>query len=374
MGQTEALSPGTLFDGRYEVVRLVGQGGMATVYQVRHLGLRSTHALKILTEERARDRDLRERFLAEGRIQAKLRHPNLVQVTDVVTVPSAGLVMDFVEGPTLAQYSQQYGMLGQAGALELFHQVLDAVGTAHRAGVIHRDLKPENIIIGTDNRNRMQPKVTDFGLAKVLGPGRQEATQTGIVMGTPLYMSPEQVRSARNVTTRSDIFSLGIILYELLTGRQCFYGQNNLEIMRRISRGEFAPPEVAYPPIDRNLSAIICRALDVDPEGRYESCEQFSSALEAASRLGTSRRSLEMPVAVKLVPTHVGTQQAEKSTLPAESVKPMGRVDVAVRGSRVKNNLMSLVTVVSGFGLLGVLMGVLTGFLLLVLLVAFRGC
>ncbi|NMO19770.1 serine/threonine protein kinase [Pyxidicoccus fallax] len=338
---------------------------MATVYQVRHLGLRSTHALKVLSGDRARqDPDTQERFLREGRIQARLRHPNLVQVTDVVTAPSAGLVMDFVEGPTLARHCQEFGLLGQAGALEVFHQVLEAVGTAHRAGVIHRDLKPENIILGMDSRGRMQPKVADFGLAKDLG---HEATQTGVVMGTPLYMSPEQIRSSKNVTVRSDIFSLGTILYELLTGRRCFHGQTNVEIMRRIQRGEFTPPEVAYPPIDRKLAAIVRRALEVEPEHRFASCEEFSATLEAASRAGTPRRSMEVPVVSVPAPAHGGAQQEEAPTLPPEPGRPEGLTSTFVRKSRVEQSLMSLVAVAGRFGLLGVLAGLLLVALLIVL-------
>ncbi|HEY0095057.1 MAG TPA: serine/threonine-protein kinase, partial [Archangium sp.] len=161
------LQPGTQLDGRYEVVRLLGQGGMAAVYEVRHLGLHSTHALKVLDADLARNDDIRGRFLAEGRIQARLRHPNIVQVTEIVTTPVAGLVMDYIEGPTLGELCRDRPLEPQL-LLEVFLPVLDAIEEAHRKGVVHRDLKPDNIIVGRDNRGRFQPKVTDFGIAKVL--------------------------------------------------------------------------------------------------------------------------------------------------------------------------------------------------------------
>jgi serine/threonine-protein kinase len=245
MSGTDSLQPGTQLDGRYEVVRLLGQGGMASVYEVRHLGLHSTHALKVLNPDMARDDELRARFLAEGRIQARLRHPNIVQVTEIVTTPVAGLVMDYVDGPTLADFCQQKGPLDVPTVLQLFLPVLDAVDEAHKAHVVHRDLKPDNIMLGRDSRGRLHPMVTDFGIAKMLMEEEQskKKTRAGARMGTLLYMSPEQVRGAGEVDARSDIFALGAILYEAVTGKIAFDGASEYETMQSIVQGTYEPPE-----------------------------------------------------------------------------------------------------------------------------------
>ena len=276
------LQPGTQLDGRYEVVKLLGQGGMAAVYQVRHLGLHSTHALKVLNADLARNDDIRGRFLGEGRIQARLRHPNIVQVTEIVTTPVAGLVMDYIEGPTLGEMCRERG-LEPPVLLEVFLPVLDAVEEAHKHNVVHRDLKPDNIIIGKDNRGRLQPKVTDFGIAKVVvgeGSDSKARTQAGARMGTLLYMSPEQIRGAAEVDARSDIFSLGAILYEAATGRVAFHASSDYDTMKRIVEGTYEPPDRVVGSLHPVIAGCIRKALAVDPAERFQDCAAFREALE----------------------------------------------------------------------------------------------
>jgi serine/threonine-protein kinase len=291
MRDVHLLQPGTQLDGRYEVLRLLGQGGMAAVYQVRHLGLDSLHALKVLNPELARSDDLRGRFLAEGRIQARLRHPHIVQVTEIVTSPVAGLVMDYVEGPTLGDFCRADPTPGLEPALllEVFLPVLDAVEEAHRHNVVHRDLKPDNIIIGRDSRGRLQPKVTDFGIAKVLEAelgGGKARTQTGTRMGTLLYMSPEQIRGASEVDARADIFSLGAILYEAATGQVAFDAPSDYETMRRIVEGDLGPLERVVGGLPPVIAGCIRKALAVDPAERFQDCASFRAALEKALEPG----------------------------------------------------------------------------------------
>lgn len=281
-GDMNLLQPGTQLDGRYEVVRLLGQGGMAAVYEVRHLGLHSTHALKVLNEDYARSDDIRGRFLAEGRIQARLRHPNIVQVTEIVTTPVAGLVMDYVEGPTLSELCRGQGLEPQV-LLEVFMPVLDAIEEAHKHGVIHRDLKPDNIIIGKDSRGRLQPMVTDFGIAKMLegeGQDGKARTQAGARMGTLLYMSPEQIRGAAEVDARTDIFALGAILYEAATGRVAFHASSDYDTMKAIVEGTYAPPERVVTGLPPVIAGCIRKALAVDPAERFQDCAAFRAALE----------------------------------------------------------------------------------------------
>ena len=278
------LQPGTQLDGRYEVVRLLGQGGMAAVYEVRHLGLHSTHALKVLNADLARNDDIRARFLAEGRIQARMRHPHVVQVTEIVTTPVAGLVMDYIEGPTLGEFCRGQGLELRV-LLDVFLPVLDAMEEAHKRGVVHRDLKPDNIIIGKDSRGRLQPKVTDFGIAKLLeaeGPGGKARTQAGARMGTLLYMSPEQIRGAGEVDARTDIFSLGAILYEAVTGRVAFHASSDYDTMKSIVEGTYEPPERVVGGLPPVIAGCIRKALAVDPAERFQDCAAFREALEKA--------------------------------------------------------------------------------------------
>jgi serine/threonine-protein kinase len=274
------LSPGDIVE-RYEVERELGGGGMARVYKVRHVALGSVHALKVLDPELVVNPEIRARFLDEGRIQARLKHPHILGITDVVAAPGvAGLVMDYLEGESLDKY---LGRLQQPPEPEevrdIFLQALEGVEFAHEKGVIHRDLKPSNIFL-EEVRGRRVVRILDFGIAKVSDPeGGKAMTRAGTRMGTPQYMSPEQIRGARDVTNRSDIFSLGVTLYELATGHVCFQGESDFNIMEKVVRAEFVPVEVAHPGIEPRLAAAIRRAMDMEPERRFASCQEFAAAL-----------------------------------------------------------------------------------------------
>jgi len=340
------LQPGTQLDGRYEVVRLLGQGGMAAVYEVRHLALHSTHALKVLNADLARNDDIRGRFLAEGRIQARFRHPHIVQVTEIVTTPVAGLVMDYIEGPTLGEFCRGQGLEPRV-LLEVFLPVLDAMEEAHKQGVVHRDLKPDNIIIGKDNRGRLQPVVTDFGIAKMLeeGPGGKPRTQAGARMGTLLYMSPEQIRGAGEVDARTDIFALGAILYEAATGRVAFHASSDFDTMKSIVEGTYEPPERVVGGLHPVIAGCIRKALAVDPSERFQDCAAFREALENAFDAGAQApqkpsrsyavTQVEKPPAPKpdasaYAPTYVpDTGRFPKSDTPPPAPAPPAPAPVA---------------------------------------------
>ena len=287
------LQPGQVIDQRYEVVRQVGRGAMATVYEVRHRGLHSRHALKVLNADLATDPDLRNRFLAEGRIQAQLSHPNIVAVTDIVTDPVPGLVMEMLDGVALDEHLRTHGVPSEpVKILELFVPILDAVGAAHGAGVVHRDLKPENILVGAHAKGGLLVKVADFGIAKVLDRASlstgKKKTEAGMRMGTVLYMSPEQIRGAADLDARSDIFALGAILYEIATGRIAFDAPSEYDTMSNIVAGTYVPPERVVGALHPGLAACIRKALAVDPAERFVDCAAFRGALETAARGGGS--------------------------------------------------------------------------------------
>ena len=287
------LQPGQVIDQRYEVVRQVGKGAMATVYEVRHRGLHSRHALKVLNADLATDPDLRNRFLAEGRIQAQLSHPNIVAVTDIVTDPVPGLVMEMLDGVALDEHLRAHGVPSEpVKILELFVPILDAVGAAHGAGVVHRDLKPENILVGAHAKGGLLVKVADFGIAKVLDRASlstgKKKTEAGMRMGTVLYMSPEQIRGAADLDARSDIFALGAILYEIATGRIAFDAPSEYDTMSNIVAGTYVAPERVVGGLHPGLAACIRKALAVDPAERFADCAAFRGAVETAVHGGGS--------------------------------------------------------------------------------------
>ena len=287
MGEDKGrLEPGTLLDNRYEVVRPLATGGMATIYLVRHLGLESLHALKVPDPSLFHHPEARQRFTTEGRLQALLRHPHIVQVTDIVISPVPGLVMEYVEGGTLDELRERLpgGRVELPLLKELFLPVLDAMAEAHGHRVVHRDLTPRNILVVRGQQGRLHPKVTDFGIAKVSQdtPDQKYRTRTGALLGTRPYMSPEQIRGATEVDARTDIFALGAILYEVVTGRVAFDADNDFELMKRITEGTYPPPEQVLPELPEGLRQCIRQALAVDPAERFQDCGAFRAALERA--------------------------------------------------------------------------------------------
>ncbi|MBM4368025.1 MAG: serine/threonine protein kinase [Deltaproteobacteria bacterium] len=269
-------------------MKLLGSGSFAAVYLVRHSGLLSLHAIKVLDEKLAGDPDLRNRFLAEGQIQAQLRHPNVVAVTDIVTDPAPGLVLEYAEGPTLAEYLTDRGNAPPPirAVLDIMLPILEGVGAAHRKGIVHRDLKPDNIILTRDAAGKGRPMVTDFGIAKVMDDTglstQKRRTEGGVRMGTVQYMSPEQVRGLVDLDARSDIFALGAILYEVVTGRMAFDRPSAFDSMKSIVDGEYEPPERLIGGLPPMFAACIRKALAVDPSERFADCDAFRSTLALA--------------------------------------------------------------------------------------------
>jgi len=272
---------GTQIEGRYVVERTLASGGMATVHVVRHLALDSLHALKVL---HIPSPEIRERLLLEGRLQARLRHPNIVAVTDTLTIEGApGLVMEFVDGPALDEWLGEHRpSLDQAESI--FLGILAAVDHAHRHGVVHRDLKPANVLLAP-MAGGLLPKVADFGIAKVVedilgakGGGRVK-TRTGVAMGTPAYMAPEQIEGARSLGPQADIFALGCILYDLIVGRPAFDGPTLLSILTASREGFFDDPAEAVPGLPDRVVQAIRGALAPEIEDRIADCTTLARVL-----------------------------------------------------------------------------------------------
>ena len=264
------LATGAVVD-RYTIEGLLGQGGMAVVYRARHNQLGTLHAVKVLQISTP---SIRERLLLEGRVQAALRHVNIVAVTDVIDVGgNPGLVMELIQGLSLEQLLNKTPLtLEQAD--ELARGIIAGVGEAHRLGLIHRDLKPGNVMLQT-TATGLVPKVTDFGLAKLLSTPESggSATRTGSTMGTPCFMAPEQIRDAKTADKRADIYSLGAILYELVTNRRAFEQADIIAIFNAVSKGDYPPPRSLVPNIPARMEAAIVGALKVDRDARIPDCE-----------------------------------------------------------------------------------------------------
>ena len=260
----ELLQPGTAID-RYTVLGVLGQGGMAVVYRVQHNQLRSVHALKVMA---VAAHSFEERMMREGRAQSSLRHPNVVAVTDVVDVAgSPGLVMEYVSGPPLDRLLAKH-RLTPPQAAHLGRQILGGVSAAHRHGLIHRDLKPANILLDPQD-DELIPKVADFGLAKLLDPPEGGLhTRSGVAMGTPAYMAPEQIRDASRVDTRADVFAAGAILYEMCTGERPFHGDDALAVFAAIAAGRVVPPRERDPRVTEGMDRVIRDALATDADQR----------------------------------------------------------------------------------------------------------
>lgn len=269
--------------GSYRIVRRIGGGGMGEVYEAFHIRLHKRVALKTLRGSMAERPDARARFLREAETAASLRHPHIVDVTDVGEdsgVPF--LVMELLVGETLSELVHRSGALSVETAVDLLLPVLDAVATAHDHNIIHRDLKPENIFLVRSRHGAEIPKVLDFGISKVLSDeNRPNLTATASLLGTPFYMSPEQAKGAKLSDARSDQYSLGVVLYEALTARQPYAsnGDSFIRLARAIAEGDFPPPRAIRADLSPELEAIILKAMSVSPAERFESVRAFGAAL-----------------------------------------------------------------------------------------------
>jgi serine/threonine-protein kinase len=276
------VSPGnslidTLFDGRYMIVRKLGAGGMADVYLAEDQELGRRVAIKILNDRHANDNQFIERFRREAKNAAALNHPNIVSIYDRGEAEDTYYIaMEYLDGRTLKELVVGRGPAPVNVAVEYARQILSALRFAHRHGIVHRDIKPHNVLVDREGR----VKVTDFGIARA---GTSQMTEAGSIVGTAQYLSPEQARGAE-VDQRSDLYSLGIVLYELLTGQTPFDGDTPVEIAMKHLSATPRPPSQIRRDVQRDLDMVVMRALAKDPEARYQSAEEMEADLERVLR------------------------------------------------------------------------------------------
>jgi eukaryotic-like serine/threonine-protein kinase len=272
----------TVIDERYRVLERIGSGGMADVYGAEDLQLGRKVALKLLYRRFAQDDEFVERFRREASSAAGLQHPNVVSVYDRGEFDDTYYIaMEFLEGRSLKQLVRQEGPLEPARAVDLVIQVLKAERFAHKRGIVHRDIKPHNVIVDDEDR----AKVTDFGIARA---GASDMTETGSIMGTAQYLSPEQAQG-HPVSARSDLYSTGIVLYELLTGRVPFDAESAVTIALKQVSEEPVPPTELNPEVSPELEEVVMRAMQKDPANRFADAEQFIAALEQVRDLPPGR-------------------------------------------------------------------------------------
>jgi hypothetical protein len=280
-----------------EILELIGQGGMGAVYKARQPGLNRLVALKILPAANATDPGFADRFTREARLLARLQHPRIVAIHDVGVAGSLHyLLMEYVDGPNLRQV-QRTGRLAPGQALRIVPEICEALQFAHDRGVVHRDIKPENVLLDRDGH----VKITDFGIAKMIGPDADTVALTGHVdvIGTPHYMAPEQIERPLDVDHRADIYSLGVVFYELLTGE--------------LPLGRFAAPSQRVQ-VDVRLDDVVLRALEKEPARRYQ---QVSEVKTRVDTIASSAPAFAEPVTQRVTQPVVQFRDARRKPIKA---------------------------------------------------------
>ncbi len=333
------LEPGTLVGDRYEIVRLIGEGGMGSVYEARHKILGRHVAIKVLKPEVVHNESLVARFLQEAKAAAELHHKNIVELTDYgVDGDRPYMVMELLKGEDLGHLLKREGQLSVPRLVTILDPVLRALAMAHERGVIHRDIKPENIFLVHEDEGEPTPKIVDFGIAK-----RQEEnvqlTSANMALGTPAYMAPEQIMSSRTVTGAADQYAVGVTMYEALTGRNPYDAETlNAFIVAKATQDP-EPLDRVRPDLDPRFVAIVHRTLARKPEERFPTIAALREALSsfrtaslrpppANANAATIARPMQTPaVATPAVPAQptqqgyaVGSPQA---TTPASMVVPV---------------------------------------------------
>jgi serine/threonine protein kinase len=364
---------GQTIAGKYRVEKVLGKGGMGIVVGARHLGLDEPVAIKILRASMMEVEGMVARFLREARAASKIKSDHVVRVTDVDTrddgVPY--MVMEYLEGTDFSDLRKQKGTLGVAEAVGYLLQACDAIAEAHSLGIVHRDLKPGNLFLHRRRDGKQVVKVLDFGISKVDGPGEQDTTKTGQMMGSPKYMSPEQMTSMRDADARSDLWSLGAILFDLLCGRAPFVADSTPRICALVLNADPPRPRALRPELPAELESVILRCLEKEPDRRYADVKAFAAALaryapapessstSAASAVVATRAASASgaPVAEQTASTVAPAlpMQTPTSVAPASTVAAWGASGEGPQRASLGKRVVGVLVVLALLGGLGVL-------------------
>jgi eukaryotic-like serine/threonine-protein kinase len=353
--------------GNYRVLSLLGEGGMGAVYLAEHPGIGRRVAVKVLHKQFSGDEQLLGRLLNEARAANAIRHPNIIEILDS-GMRSDGvpyLVMELLEGETLGGRIRRAGRLPIQDAVEFTYQTASALGAAHKKGIVHRDLKPDNLFIismggdesgrvtGDNLRERM--KVLDFGIAKLQmpQPGDSVKTRTGTLMGTPIYMSPEQCRGTKTVDHRSDVYSLGVIVYEMLVGQPPFVSDGFGELVNMHLNVPPPSPRAQRPEISEQLDGIVLKMLAKNPEDRYPDMTSLTGALKLAGGVQFSVQGSSPDILN--APARAAGGEGPRTVQPRDTTFSTGvgeRLDTPTGGGKGKLVAAGVAVAVLGGGIL----------------------
>ncbi|HEY6462532.1 MAG TPA: protein kinase [Polyangiaceae bacterium] len=329
-GPSLPVAVGQVLAGKYRVDHVLGVGGMGVVAAATHVTLDQKVALKFLLPAALLVPDTKERFLREARAAVRLKSEHVAKVLDVGTLDDGSpyMVMEFLEGATLGQTLRHGRALAVADAVGFVLQACEGVAEAHMAGIVHRDLKPDNLFLTTGIDGRPLVKVLDFGIAKTAKvDGTLSLTRTSAIVGSPLYMPPEQLRSAKNVDARSDIWSLGAVLCEMLTGRVPFPADSFAELCIRATQEPAPVPSRRRPEISPDLDAVVLRCLEKDPDARFANVGELARALEPFApddARGFAERVASVLVASSLPRISTGTSPSSSGVQKAATGNAWG--------------------------------------------------
>jgi len=326
------VQPGDILASKYRVERPIGEGGMGVVVAARHLELGELFAIKFLAPDALSNAEAVERFLQEARASARLKGEHVTKVHDVgrLTTGALYMVMELLEGSDFKKLLQARGPLPADETAAYLVQACEAIAEAHALGIIHRDIKPANLFLANRPVGGPRVKVLDFGISKHRTPEGVDVTKTGATLGSPAYMSPEQMLRTRAVDPRSDIWSLGVVLYELVTGVSPFYGEAVTEVVARVLNEEPEPPSRVRADIPAWVDAVVLRCLKKKPDERFQTVLELAEALKSRSarRAGPLNRGALSLAAAGVIALAVGGTawliKAPSPTAPREPAPTSG--------------------------------------------------
>ena len=326
---------GTVLLGKYRIERVIGEGGMGVVARAHHLQLDQPVAIKFLLPEVLGDREVVQRFVREAQAAVKLRSEHVARVHDVGTLETGApyMVMEYLEGTDLGGLLRQQGALAAGQAVDFMLQACEALAEAHALGIVHRDIKPANFFITRRAHGAPLLKVLDFGISKAPVSVDAGLTRTQAIMGTPAYMSPEQMRSSRRVDARADIWAVGVVLYELLTGRRPFVGETFSALCLTVAMDPLPPLDGALP---AGLRQVVMRCLEKEPDARYQDMAALAAALaphaqtpaQAASTMERTTGVLRLGSGATLSMEGTGEHGAGRPTTLGASAGQASQMDV----------------------------------------------
>jgi serine/threonine protein kinase len=277
------LSAGTVIADRYRIVKVLGEGGMGVVYEAEHAHIGKRVALKLLNQEFSKNTEAIERFQQEAKIAGTIGHLNICEVMDFGVTEDGlpYLVMEFLEGESLADILEREVKLPVDVAMGIIYQILDGLEEVHAKGILHRDLKPENVFITNVKGHGLVVKLLDFGISKIMKPGSESMrlTKTGAMVGTPYYMSPEHIRARSDLDQRADLYSCGVIFYEMITGEVPFKGSGYSQIIAAILEETPPDPKNYIPDLPDDLMAFVWWGMERDPAKRPQTAGEYKARI-----------------------------------------------------------------------------------------------